>query len=89
MGNTKSNDCGCFGDDNYEDELIEIPLLKINYDINIYNGLAQVTMIQTYVNNTDKLLQLSYRFPVNPNACLHKFIATFSKTRITATIKKK
>jgi hypothetical protein len=57
MGNhVRPNDCGCFGDDDFEEELIPIPLRKIIYGINIFNGLAQVTMIQIYVNNTDKSL---------------------------------
>jgi hypothetical protein len=48
--------CGCFGDDDSSDELIAILLQKINYDIYIYNGLAQVTMTQTYFNDTGKYL---------------------------------
>jgi hypothetical protein len=57
MGNQfKPNDCGCFGDDDFEEELIAIPLRKISYDISIFNGLAKVTMIQTYLNNADKFL---------------------------------
>jgi hypothetical protein len=57
MGNkSQPSDCGCFGDDDSSDELIAILLQKINYDICIYNGLAQVTMTQIYSNDTGKFL---------------------------------
>ena len=53
------------------------------------NGVAEVAFHQTYVNRGDKFLELQYRFPVYPNACIHKFVATFSKMRMEGVVKEK
>lgn len=42
--------------------------------------------MQIYVNNSDQFLELSYKFPVNSNSCLHKFVATFGKKIMEATV---
>jgi Ca-activated chloride channel family protein len=53
------------------------------------NGVAEVALTQTYVNTGDKFLELQYRFPVHPNACIHKFVAVFSKVRMEGVVKEK
>ena len=68
---------------------MELPLKKIVYDIAIVNGVAEVTLTQTYLNTTDKFLELQYRFPLHPNACIHKFVAVFSKVRMEGVVKEK
>jgi hypothetical protein len=83
--------CGCLAlpKDNSNAEPTELPLKKIIYDIQIVNGVAEVALSQTYVNNGNKFLELQYRFPISPNACLHSFAATFAKVRMEGVVKEK
>jgi hypothetical protein len=57
------------------------------YDITIINGVAEVALFQTYVNKGEKFLELQYRFPIHTNACIHKFVAVFSKVRMEGVVK--
>jgi len=76
--------CGliAYPKDNNEGKSTTIPLKFISYDINIFNALAEVNLTQTYKNSTDKYLELFYKFPVSPAACLYKFTATFANKRL-------
>lgn len=80
---------GCFAKIQPNSEEKEIPLTKLTYLVDICNALSQVTLVQEYFNFTDKFLEVSYRFPVAPNVCLHKFSATFSKKRMEGRVKER
>ena len=66
-----------------------LPLTSATYNVDICNGLSEVTLIQQYFNPTEKILEISYRFPISPSICLHNFTATFDKKRIQGVVKEK
>ena len=66
-----------------------LPLTSATYNVDICNGLSEVTLIQQYFNPTEKMLEISYRFPISPSICLHNFTATFDKKRIQGVVKEK
>ena len=66
-----------------------IPLKTCEYEMEIAIAMVNVTLIQTYHNPTEKFLELEYSFPINPNACVYRFVAEFGKTRIEGLVKEK
>ena len=66
-----------------------LPLTSATYNVDICNGLSEVTLVQQYFNPTEKMLEISYRFPISPSICLHNFTATFDKKRIQGLVKEK
>lgn len=59
-----------------------VPLVSSEYVLEIANTIANVSLVQTYLNPTDKFLELEYSFPIEPNICVYRFVAEFGKTRI-------
>ena len=66
-----------------------LPLTSATYNVDICNGLSEVTLVQQYFNPTEKMLEISYRFPISPSICLYNFTATFDKKRIQGLVKEK
>lgn len=66
-----------------------VPLKHIEYDVEIINSLVSITLTQKYVNPTQKFLEMEYCFPINPNACVYKFVASFGNKRIEGVVKEK
>lgn len=86
--------CGCYVRSEeflkaYPNTHVMVPLKTSEYNLEIVNAITSVTLIQTYVNPTDKFLELEYSFPINPNACVYRFIAEFGKVRIEGVVKEK
>jgi len=69
--------------------LILMPLRSSENTVDIVNAVANVSLTQVYVNPTDSFLEVSYSFPINPNACVYRFAAEFGKTRVEGTVKEK
>lgn len=59
-----------------------VPLVSSEYVLEIANTIANVSLVQTYLNPSDKFLELEYSFPIEPSICVYRFIAEFGKTRI-------
>ncbi len=59
-----------------------LPLKHIDYQIDITNGLASITLEQKYINPTEKFLEIEFSFPIDPNACIYKYVAEFGNNRI-------
>ena len=70
-------------------QFILVPLKSSDYHLEIVNSIANVNLIQSYHNPTEKFLEMEYSFPVNPSACIYKFTAEFGKTRIEGVVKEK
>ena len=51
------------------------------------NTIANVSLVQTYVNPFEQFLEVEYNFPVNPNACIYRFMAEFANKRIEGIVK--
>lgn len=48
-----------------------------------------MNLSQTYLNPTDKFLEVEYHFPVPPEACIYQFVAAFLDIRIEGVVKEK
>jgi hypothetical protein len=59
-----------------------LPLKHIDYQIDITNGLASITLEQKYLNPTEKFLEIEFSFPIDPNACIYRYVAEFGNNRI-------
>lgn len=66
-----------------------LPLIRLTYDIEIANGVAEVSLKQTFRNPTSQYLELEYNFPINPKSCIHRFTAVFGRTRMEGVVKEK
>lgn len=66
-----------------------VPLRSCEYDLEIVNSLVNVSLTQTYINPTEKFLEVDYCFPINPNSCVYKFVALFGNNRIEGIVKEK
>ena len=73
--------CGCYLHNGYifglHEELSLVPLKHIDYSLEIVNSLLSVTLVQSYENPTDKFLEVSYSYPIDPKASIYKFVARF------------
>lgn len=69
--------------------LVSVPLKHIDYAIDIVNGLAKVSLTQTYFNPLDCFLELQYSFPIDPKACLYSFQAKFDDQLLVGRVKEK
>jgi hypothetical protein len=91
--NTKAS-CGCYA---LNEDLMKqrpghrvlVPLRSIKYHAEIVDTIVLMSLTQQYFNPTDKFLEVEYRFPVPPEACIYRFAATFAKTRIEGVVKEK
>jgi len=66
-----------------------VPLRNCEYQMEIVNAMVNVTLTQVYINPTDKFLEMEYSFPINPNACVYRFVAEFGNSRIEGIVKEK
>ncbi len=73
----------------HPDHHILMPLKTSDYHVEIVNSIANIVLTQEYFNPTDKSLEVEYNFPINPKACVYKFVAEFGKTRIEGVVKEK
>ena len=84
--------CGCYATNpevfkGRSNQFALVPLKSSQYNVEIVNSIASITLTQTYFNPTETFLELEYNFPINPKACLDKFTATFGKTKIEGIVK--
>lgn len=85
---------GCYSIDHRryrlgEPEEAELPLKNLTYDIELADSLAFLQLEQTYINNLDKILNVQYIFPVNPNAVIYDFEISFGCKKVKGIIKSK
>ena len=66
-----------------------LPLKHIDYQLNISNSLANISLSQRYYNPSDKFLEVDYSFPISPNASIYKFYVEFTDVRIEGIVKEK
>lgn len=66
-----------------------VPLKHIEYQVEIVNSLANITLHQAYHNPTNKYLEVEYAFPVNPSTSVYKFSAAFGDVLIEGRVEEK
>ena len=79
--------CGCYIVnrpmlEKYPNQHIMMPLKQSEYFLEIVNSMVNVSLTQSYYNPTDQFLEVEYSFPINPNACVYRFVADFGNNRI-------
>lgn len=68
---------------------IALPLKSLQNIIDINNGVAKVTLLQTYHNNYEIPLETEYLFPINPDAVFDGFQAKIGDKTLVGFIKEK
>jgi len=69
---------------------ITLPLHSMNIFVNIIDGIAEVTISQTFLTgNSDGLYESHYQHPVDPSAAVTKFAAVVDDRVIQAIVKEK
>ena len=61
----------------------------LDYDLEICNAMVNVNLTQVYLNPTQHFLEVEYHFPINPTACVYRFVAVFGNSRIEGLVKEK
>lgn len=71
------------------DRVVDLPLLKSDYDVDIQGSLARVTLRQTFLNPNDRALDATYLFPLNQKAAVHAMTMEIGDEVIRAVIQRK
>lgn len=66
-----------------------LPLQNVSIKADIKTSVAKIEFTQTYVNDTDTLLEVEYYFPIPINSCFDSFKASYEGTLIEGVIKAK
>ena len=67
----------------------QIPLKKVNVDIDVVGLISQFTINQTYFNDEDKPLEVTYTFPTPSGATVYDFQALIEDKVVKCIIKDK
>ena len=70
-----------------EQHKIELPMVSLDYKININNNFCMISLRQEYVNPLDKPLEINFSYPIDTNFCLTKLEATFNGYTVGGVIK--
>jgi len=73
----------------HKDAQAAIPLKSLHASISIVNTISRVKYTQNYFNDSDKIIETEFFFPISSDACFDAFEATFNDTTIRGVIKKK
>lgn len=66
-----------------------LPLKKVEYNVAINGGLANVALSQTYVNTSGRVQDVTYKFPISSKLVFGGIEAIFRNRRVEGLIKKK
>merc|ERR1712213_121672 len=72
-----------------EDRQVPVPLKKVQLDVKVVDFIAQVSVIQEYVNQENNPIEVHYSYPVEESAAIIGFEATIDGTEIVAIVKSK
>jgi len=73
----------------HKDAQTAIPLKSLHASISIVNTISRVKYTQNYFNDSDKIIETEFFFPISSDACFDAFEATFNDTTIRGVIKRK
>ena len=67
-----------------------VPLKQVEFKIDIRNNIASTAIEQSYLNSTQKPLEVEYIFPILPEICIEEFSVLLPDGRVmTGLIKEK
>merc|ERR1719461_96555 len=72
-----------------EDRQVPVPLKKVQLDVKVVDFIAQVSVIQEYVNQENNPIEVHYSYPVEESAAIIGFEATIDGHEIVAEVKEK
>ena len=72
-----------------EDRQVPVPLKKVQLDIKVVDFIAQVSVIQEYVNQESNPIEVHYSYPVEESAAIVGFEAVIDGHEIVAEVKEK
>jgi Ca-activated chloride channel family protein len=68
---------------------IQFPVLKTEVDADVSGDLANITVVQTFLNPASQPLNATYLFPLNKEAAVHGMTMRVGDEIVTAQIKKR
>ena len=68
---------------------VPVPLKKIQLDVKVVDFIAQVSVIQEYVNQESNPIEVYYSYPVEESAAIVGFEAVIDGHEIVAEVKEK
>ena len=72
-----------------EDRQVPVPLKKVQLDVKVVDFIAQVSVIQEYVNQESNPIEVHYSYPVEESAAIVGFEAVIDGREIVAEVKEK
>ena len=72
-----------------EDRQVPVPLKKVQLDVKVVDFIAQVSVIQEYVNQENNPIEVHYSYPVEESAAIVGFEAVIDGHEIVAEVKEK
>lgn len=80
---------GCYSIPNSSNPPLELPLKSFSYDIEIVDCFTQVLMTQSYLNPTERPLDVQYIFPVHSGASVTRLEVEFGGKRSQGVVMEK
>ena len=72
-----------------EDRQVPVPLKKVQLDVKVVDFIAQVSVIQEYVNQENNPIEVHYSYPVEESAAIVGLEAVIDGHEIVAEVKEK
>ena len=68
---------------------VPVPLRQVHLNVKVVDFVAEVTIVQDYVNRESNPIEVQYSYPVEESAAIIGFEATIDGTEIVAIVKSK
>ena len=68
---------------------IEVPLINMDYKINITNNFCTINLKQKFVNPLNHSVNIHFSYPIDTNFCLGKLSATFKDYMVKGIIEER
>jgi hypothetical protein len=60
-----------------EARLLDLPLINIDYKVNIVNNIARILLKQKYGNPLTNNIEVHFAFPIDTDFCFNRLVAHF------------
>merc|ERR1719410_130067 len=72
-----------------ETQFAPVPLARVQLEVRLVEGLAEVSLVQEYVNVESKAIEVIYYFPIEESAVVTKVEAVVEGRRVVGKVKEK
>merc|ERR1719410_2060946 len=72
-----------------EAQFAPVPLTRVHFEVRLVEGLAEVSLVQEYVNVESKAIEVIYYFPIEESAVVTKVEAVVEGRRVVGKVKEK